>query len=101
MKREEIENHINFQLTLASIAYYNENHTKDISLDEAFEDGAEWMQKMMIDKACEWIKEHIDIPYEGGYVDDSPIASDYIEWCEKRLEYAEAVADAFKQAMED
>ena len=55
MSREEIENHINFQLTLASIAYYNENHTKDISLDEAFEDGAEWMQKKMIEKACEWL----------------------------------------------
>ena len=63
--------------------------------------GAEWIQKKMIDKACEWIIEHIDIPYEGEYIDDSPVASDYIEWCEKRLEYAKAVADAFKQAMED
>lgn len=64
-------------------------------------DIAEWMKKKMIDKACEWITEHIDIPYEGEFIDDSPVASDYIEWCEKRLEYAKAVADAFKQAMED
>lgn len=54
-----------------------------------------------IDKAVEWIKEHIDIPYEGEFIDDSPVASDYIEWCEKRLEYAEAVAAAFKMAMEE
>lgn len=62
---------------------------------------AEWMQKKMIEKACEWIIEHINIPYEGEYIDDSPVASDYIEWCDKRLEYAKAVADAFKQAMEE
>ena len=54
-----------------------------------------------IDKACEWITEHIDIPYEGEFIDDSPVASDYIEWCEKRLEYAKAIADAFKQTMEE
>ena len=54
-----------------------------------------------IDKACEWITEHIDIPYEGEFIDDSPVASDYIEWCEKRLEYAKAIADAFKNAMEE
>jgi hypothetical protein len=32
-----------------------------------------------IEKACEWITEHIDIPYEGEFIDDSPVASDYIE----------------------
>ena len=53
----------------------------------------------LIDKACEWIKEHINIPYEGEYIDDSPVASDYIEWSKKRLEYAQAVADAFRVAM--
>ncbi len=54
-----------------------------------------------IDKACEWITEHIDIPYEGEFIDDSPVASDYVEYLSKRLEYAKAVADAFKQAMEE
>ena len=64
---------------------------------------AQWMQKKMIDKACEWIIEHTNIPYEGEFIfiNGSPVASDYIEWCEKRLEYAKAVADAFKKAMEE
>ena len=62
---------------------------------------AQWADKTMIEKACQWITEHIDIPYEGEFIDDSPVASDYIEWCEKRLEYAKAIADAFKQAMEE
>lgn len=68
---------------------------------EAFKEGYEVGKKETIDKACEWIKEHINIPYEGEFIDDSPVASDYIEWCEKRLEYAEAVAAAFKMAMEE
>ena len=63
----------------------------------ACEEIAQWADRTMIDKACEWITEHIDIPYEGEFVDDSPVASDYIEWCEKRLEYAKAIADAFKE----
>ena len=53
------------------------------------------------EKACNWITEHIDIPYEGEFIDNSPVASDYIKWCEKRLEDAKAIADAFKQAMEE
>lgn len=57
--------------------------------------------KDAIENAYEWITEHVDIPYEGGYIDDIPIAADYIEWCEKRLEYAKAIADAFKLAMEE
>ena len=74
---------------------------EQVKFEDGFIEGAKWADKTMIDKACEWITEHIDIPYEGEFIDDSPVASDYIEWCEKRLEYAKAVAVAFKQAMEE
>ena len=37
----------------------------------------------------------------GEFIDDSPVASDYVEYPSKRLEYAKAIADAFKQAMEE
>ena len=60
---------------------------------------ATWADKTMIEKACEWITEHIDIPYEGEFIDDIPV--DYVEYHSKRLEYAKAIADAFKQAMEE
>lgn len=66
---------------------------------DAFEKGAKWADKTMIEKACEWITEHIDIPYEGEFIDDIPV--DYVEYLSKRLKYAKAVADAFKQAMEE
>lgn len=51
-RREEIENNIGYKLTHAAMAYYRENCTKDLSMDEVFEDGADWMQETMIEKAC-------------------------------------------------
>lgn len=68
--------------------------SKDIK--EAFEEGAEWM----IDKAYEWVKEHIYIPYEGKMINGEPDATDYIEWTKERLRYAEEVAQDFRKAME-
>jgi hypothetical protein len=104
MSREEIVNHITYQQTIAAFEYTNQLFDinkipeRNAALN-GFEAGAEWMQKKMIDKAVEWITEHIDIPYEGEFIDDIPV--DYIEYLSKRLKYAKAVADAFKQAMEE
>ena len=63
--------------------------------------GAEWSDKNILDKACEWIKEHIDIPYEGKMIDGEPEVSDYIEWTKERLRCAEEVAESFRKAMEE
>ena len=53
-----------------------------------------------IENACQWITEHIDIPYEVETIDGEPVASDYIEWCQKkRLEAAKEITDDFRQAM--
>lgn len=79
------------------IKEWDKTHTSQPS----YQDVIDWTEKKFIDKACQWITEHIDIPYEGEFIDDIPVASDYIEWCEKRLEYAKSIADAFKQAMEE
>ena len=54
-----------------------------------------------IEKACQWITEHIDIPYEVEHIDGEPVASDYIEWCKKRLEAAKEITDEFRKAMEE
>lgn len=66
-----------------------------------YSDAIEWARRELIDEARQWITEHIDIPYEGEFINDSPVASDYIEWCENRLEYAKEIADAFRKAMEE
>lgn len=52
MNREEVVNNIWYKLTLASIEYYRENCTKDISMDEVFEEGAEWM----FEQFEEWLR---------------------------------------------
>lgn len=56
-------------------------HISSMDIKEAFEAGAEWMQKKMIDKACEWL-----------YV--------YYPTLE-RSKSAEDAWDKFKKAMEE
>lgn len=60
MSREEIVNNIGYQLTRAAVDYVEKHEFAD-SMD-CFEAGAEWMQKKMIDKACE-ILENVTVTY--------------------------------------
>lgn len=55
----------------------------------------------MIEKACNWIKKHIMIPYEGKFDGNEPLATDYLEWCKDRLEESERIVNEFKKAMEE
>ena len=89
------------EIRQASICQYQIAGTfeEQEAFKSAFVKGAEWADKTMIKKACEWITEHIDIPYEGEFIDDIPV--DYVEYLSKRLKYAKTVANAFKQAMEE
>lgn len=66
----------------------------------SFIQGAEWSDKTMIEKACNWIKERIMIPYEGKFDGNQPILTDYLAWCEDRLKEAERIVNEFKKAME-
>lgn len=70
-RREEIEQ--------AATDYINSDAVSPMNMQLAFGDfinGAEWMQKKMIEKACEWLKEYGDdfgVPEsESGrvYIDD-------------------------------
>lgn len=54
MDREEIINNIGYQLTRAAVDYIEKHEFAD-GID-CFEAGAEWMQKKMIEKACDWIQ---------------------------------------------
>ena len=53
------------------------------SVEFGYTQGATEQKAIDIDKACKWITEHIDIPYEGEFIDNSPVASDYIESMEE------------------
>ena len=54
---------------------------------DAFEEGAEWADKTMIDKACEWLKRN---------------AEDYVVTCYDKGELdSEGLLMAFRKAMEE
>ena len=58
-RREEIENNIGYKITKAAMEYYQANCANDVDLSDAFEAGAEWMQETMIEKATQWLFEHV------------------------------------------
>lgn len=35
--------------------------SQSLNLQSAFTEGAEWADKTMLDRACEWLKENIDL----------------------------------------
>ena len=55
-RREEIINNIGYKMTRAALEYVEKHEFADAM--DAFEAGAEWMQKIMIDKAREWFNLH-------------------------------------------
>ena len=57
-------------------------------------------KKELINKACDWIKGHIMMPYDGEIECDEPLSDDYLGWCEDRLKEAERIVNEFKKAME-
>ena len=88
--------------SLAAWQIFEETILSENSVDRVAEIIAEKMQEQKavdIENACQWITEHIDIPYEVETIDGEPVASDYIEWCQKRLEAAKEITDDFRQAM--
>ena len=39
------------------------NYSTSIDIKNAFQEGAKWADKTMIDKACEWAKKRFDLDY--------------------------------------
>ena len=78
-----------------------ENYVKEISSNIQKEPAMVNKQEF-IEKACEWLKFHISIPYEGGTTEngDTP-AKEYLDWAKKRLEVAEEICNDFRKAMEE
>lgn len=65
MTREEIVATRQYQLTGAAIEYCRKEHPHYDGealgeITDAFEAGAEWGHKRLVEKACEWLKLHIN-----------------------------------------
>lgn len=62
--------------------------SKSLNLRSAFVEGAEWADKTMLDRACEWLKKNIDLyAYESSN-------THYPE-----IKLTECFEEAFRQAM--
>lgn len=90
MKREEIVNNIGYQLTRAAVDYIEKHEFAD-GID-CFEAGAEWMQKKMIVKVCEWLKENINLYAYISYSRESG---------QTKITLTDEFETAFKKAMEE
>lgn len=63
--------------------------SESLNLQSAFTEGARWADKTMLDRACEWLKENIDLyAYESSN-------THYPE-----IKLTECFEEAFRQAME-
>lgn len=96
MTREEIEKNRQYQLTGAAIDYCRKElpHYDGEALGEitdAFEAGAEWEHKRLVEKACGWLKENLS---EGYDPDNYPMVRCY------DIDMEDFIAD-FRKAMEE
>ena len=60
-------------------------------VEDAYEEGAKWADKTMLDRACEWLKYNIDLYSEAAF----SIKSGYTE-----ITLTDKFETAFRQAME-
>lgn len=101
MTREEITNSRAYQVSKAALEYYNEHQQdNDIDLTDAFEDGAKWADKIMIDKAEKWLENFLEKTIQkpsinDGFTTDTIMCADY----KRRILIRDVLYD-FKKAME-
>lgn len=65
MTREDIENCFSYHSADAAIEYYKQEYLQPRKIDsrdivDAFENGAEWAQKFIINRACDWLELNIN-----------------------------------------
>lgn len=85
MTREDIEKCFTYHAADAALEYYEQKYLQPRISDsrnvvDAFEAGAEWAQKFMIERACEWLsgnKDNYIIDIEGETIVDATIIEDF------------------------
>lgn len=97
MTREEIEKDRQYQLTGAAIDYCRKEypHYDGEALGEitdAFEAGAEWEHKRLVEKACEWLKENVS---KYSYV----IKVEDTEY--RKVHFTDSLIEDFRKAMKE
>lgn len=90
MTREEIEKNRHYQLTSAAFDYCRKelpHYDGEVlgEITDAFEAGAEWEHKRLIEKACKWI-DSIDFDMRYWNSEDGVCVGDFIEDLRKIME---------------
>lgn len=67
MTREDIEKCMSYHAAGEALEYYKQEYLQPRKIDsrdivDAFEAGAYWAHKFMIERACEWLKSNIGNP---------------------------------------
>lgn len=63
MTRDELEKMFTYHMAHAAIEFSSKYVDKSVDSSdvcEGFEAGAEWAQKFIIERACEWLEQHIN-----------------------------------------
>ena len=95
MTREEIEKNRHYQLTGAAFDYCRKEHPHYDGealgeITDAFEAGAEWERKRIVEKACDWLIENFyDHPHEQYFI------------CSESFDCIEEMVEQFMKAMEE
>lgn len=83
IREEEIKyaskDYVNFLLDKQE--YHNENYTED-DIRQAFEEGAKWADKTMLEKACKWLEQHQEDyntydAWRGDYINFTSLITDF------------------------
>ena len=89
MTREEVKyaskDYVNYLLDKQE--YHNENYTED-DIRQAFEKGAKWADKTMIEKACKWLEQH-----QEDYNAYDAWRGDYINFTSLIIDFRKAMKD--------
>lgn len=98
MTREEIEKNRQYQLTDAAIEYCRKEHPYYDGetlgeITDAFEAGAEWEHKRLVEKACEWLRRN----YTNYMIND---LSKYVEDVCSFDIFDDSLVNDFRKAME-
>ena len=103
MTREEIEKNRQYQLTGAAIDYCRKEHPHyegEIlgEITDAFEAGAEWEHKRLVDKTCGWMKQNMYVEYIFEHnEDEKPVQ--YV--CASACDSVDEFVNNFRKAIEE
>ena len=81
---------------------HGQSNVEEVAYGRGFKSGYILGAKEFSEKAINWLRERINIPYDVKTNDDGePMADSYIDYAKKRLEAAEEIISEFKKAMEE